>query len=743
MSNYDFSTLNSSDLEDLVCELLNAENTRVGNGIFYRTFKAGKDRGIDFRYATEKDENLIIGQVKHYIDSGTRSLLSDLKNKELPKVIKLAPERYLIVTSLSLTVAAIDTIYELFSPYIKSKQDIYGREAMNQLLSAHPQVLDNHFKLWFSSTAVLKRIVAFEQLGRSQEFTAAYLTKKIRLYVQTPSFEKARRLLNKHQVLIITGEPGAGKTTLAELLLYEYLKDSYQLTYILDDIKDVEKTIKPDDSKQLYYFDDFLGHNSAEIQKLRAAETALLYIVKRIQRYPNKLLVMTTRKFIFNDALAHSQRMTNQEFGNFEFIIDLKQYSKDQKLQLLRNHVEVSKLQVSMKMIASIPEIENFIINHKNFSPRSVEYITTANRVVRLGSDHYEKYIRDNFNEPDEIWREAYEQQIAEYDRILLNTIFSLGDQATFEMIEKAFEARLRYHRENHHSATALYAFKTSFRRLTKGFIDKDYSRYGKVFKFSNHSLIDFLYKYMLNEPEEVKYITESAFYLNQLYSRFYPLLGMQTLYKVTGELKARLAMGKFKKTTNNDHQRLLLVIMRYKYDLSKIAIRQICVELAAIKNFEDACIDNYATSQLELFLEEVSHPRLIETIRRIGTKIFEPLFYPDILSEYVIEICQLIKMRFAIDPAPLFKRHRTDYEANIIEELMEQMEAEFDNADLDEDLPFIIEKYKKRIAELESFGIQVNRHIPNLNNRFISTQDNRDLLNDQDPDDLSFFKIS
>ncbi|QEC77285.1 ATP-binding protein [Mucilaginibacter ginsenosidivorax] len=742
MTKYNFSTLNSSDLEDLACELLNAENKRLQNGIFYRTFKAGKDRGIDFRYATEQNENLIIGQVKHYLESGTKLLFSDLKNKELPKVIKLAPSRYLIVTSLSLSVSDVDTIYEIFSPYIKSKQDIYGREALNQLLELHPDVLDNHFKLWFSSTAVLKRIVAFEQLGRSQEFTTAYLTKKIRIYVQTPSFGMARRLLNKYQVLIITGEPGAGKTTLAELLLYEFLKDSYQLTYILDDIKDVEKTIKPDDSRQLYYFDDFLGHNSAEIQKLRAAETALLYIVKRIQRYPNKLLVMTTRKFIFNEALAQSQRMTDQEFGNFEFIVDLKHYSKDQKLQLFRNHVEVSKLQPKMKRIAGTPEIENFIINHKNFSPRSVEYITTASRVSKLDCNHYEKYIRDNFNAPDEIWREAYEQQISEYDRILLNTIFSLGDHATFKKIEKAFEARLRYHRENHQSATPLYAFKISFRRLTKGFIDKDYSKYGKVFKFSNNSLVDFLYKYFLNEPEEVKYIIKSALYLNQLYSRFYPLLGSETRYKTTTELKDRLAFGKFEKTSNKDHQRLFLVIMRYKYDLNKITVGHICAELASIRNFGDACVDDYAFSQLELFLEGVNHPLLIETIQKIGTKIFEPLFYPDIISEYVVELCQLIKIRFAVDPAPLFKMHRTDYEANIVDELMEQMEAEFDNADDDIDLPFIIEKYQKRISELQSFGIQVNRHVPNLNSRFISPQDFRNLLNEQDPDDLSFFKI-
>jgi len=509
MAYYDFSTLNSTDLEILACDLLNAENNRLGNGITYRTFSIGKDQGIDFRYSKDKYENYIIGQVKHYLNSGFEQLLRHLRNNELPKVVKLAPKQYIIVTSLPLSVSNTDAIYDLFSPYIKSKQDIYGQESLNQLLDVHPSVLDNHFKLWFSSAAVLKRILAFEQFGRSQEFASAYLIKKLCLYVQTPSFERARKILNKHKVLIITGDPGAGKTTLAEMLLYEYIKNGYNLNYILDDIKEVEKTINLDDSGQIYYFDDFLGHNAAEIQKLRAAETALLYIVERIQRQPNKLLIMTTRKFIFNDALAHSQRMTDQEFGSFEYIVDLQKYSKDQKLQLFRNHVEVSELTEDLKAKATEPEIESFVVNHKNFSPRSVEYITTASRIPQIESENYQKYIRDNFNEPDEIWRDAYEQQISDYDRILLNTIFTFGDEASFELIEKAFESRLNYHVKKHRYTVPLNAFRSSFRRLTKGFIDKDYSSHGRIFKFSNHSLVDFLYKYTISNPKEVKYITK------------------------------------------------------------------------------------------------------------------------------------------------------------------------------------------------------------------------------------------
>jgi len=68
MVNYDFSTLNSSDFEELVCDLLNEQNKSLSNGITFHTYKDGKDKGIDFQYSIDGQQNFIIGQVKHYLN---------------------------------------------------------------------------------------------------------------------------------------------------------------------------------------------------------------------------------------------------------------------------------------------------------------------------------------------------------------------------------------------------------------------------------------------------------------------------------------------------------------------------------------------------------------------------------------------------------------------------------------------------------------------------------------------------
>src|SRR5690606_15222781 len=98
MANYDFSTLNDRDLEELTRDLLSKKLS-----LNFQSFKPGADKGMDLRYSTLNDENEIVVQVKHYIGSGIAKLKQDLKRKEISKVVSLKPKRYIFCTSLPLS----------------------------------------------------------------------------------------------------------------------------------------------------------------------------------------------------------------------------------------------------------------------------------------------------------------------------------------------------------------------------------------------------------------------------------------------------------------------------------------------------------------------------------------------------------------------------------------------------------------------------------------------------------------
>ncbi|MBF6643864.1 MULTISPECIES: hypothetical protein [Chryseobacterium] len=515
MAQYDFSTLSSSDLEDLVCDLLNAD-LPSSSTVRYKTFKDGKDQGIDILYSIEDNKHEHVGQVKHFYRTGFAPMLSKLKSEELAKVIKLNPTKYIFATSVDLSVHNAKEICDLFDPYIKSLNDIYGKKDLNRLIESHEDVLEVHYKLWFSDASVLTKILTSDLQFRSVDFIEGELTKKIRLYVRTELFDAAMESLEKKNFIVITGDPGVGKTSLAEMLVYKYLTEDYQLLYIHDDIKEIERVLKPDDSKQIFYFDDFLGSNSAEINKAQGSESALMGIVNRIKRMNNKKLIFTTRNIILTTVKNESEKFTQFSKNLNELVFDLKDYSYELKSKMLINHIDESEMREDLKIVALQKYLFDFIVKHRNFNPRSIEFITTNENINMYDADGYEKYIVENFENPEKIWRYSYEKQIDIIDRWLLNTLLTFNEKVDITVLENAFDKRVQLCTTTH-TALPPNPFRTAIEKLDRGFI----IRRDRWIDFVNPSLKDFLKNYLITDGREIGLMLNSIRFAQQFLGLF------------------------------------------------------------------------------------------------------------------------------------------------------------------------------------------------------------------------------
>jgi len=159
---YNFSQLNDKEFEILSADLLSiAYETRI------ERFKPGRDSGVDGRFFTNRDKEIIF-QCKHYLKTGYKGLIYKLKKEEAEKVKKLKPAKYIFITSLPLSRANKEEIRNIFNPYIKRTDDIFGQEDLNDLLNKNPEVEERHFKLWISSTSVLSRLFNNAIKGRSE-----------------------------------------------------------------------------------------------------------------------------------------------------------------------------------------------------------------------------------------------------------------------------------------------------------------------------------------------------------------------------------------------------------------------------------------------------------------------------------------------------------------------------------------------------------------------------------------------
>lgn len=611
MADYDFSTLNSTDLEELVCDLLNATE-RGKSAIHFRTFKEGKDRGIDILYSTRINQYQIVGQVKHYYRTGYEGMYNKLINEELKKVKILNPGKYIFATSVDLSVLNSQAIATLFCPYIESLNDIYGKKDLNRLLEENEQILSSHYKLWFSDTSVLKKLLNVEFEFRSSIFEVNELKKRLRLYVEIPLFNKARDFLKENKFIIICGEPGVGKTTLAEMLIYEYIKDDYKFTYILDDIKEADKVLSNDEEKHILYFDDFLGSNAIEINKAKGSETSLRKILRRISSQTNKLIVFTTRSFLLNSAIAESENLNRFNIKAKQSILKLSEYSRGIKIQILHNHIEESGLNEELKIVIKAKEISEFIISHDNFTPRSVEFITTSEIVNEFNQTEYKNFIYSSFNSSINIWEHAYSEQINENDRLLLNTLLTFGESTFISDLEKAFHYRLKYECETNNKTKEIQAFSKSLKRLEDGFIVIKRNE----IHFINPSLIDFLLVYLRKDADEIERMINSICLVKQLTERFYSISFTENR-SFPKQLENRILLDYYSFVSNdNVSQDLIkLCLFMFKYFKNQEAEILICEILQEIEDWDSLYDDYNLNFHFREFIEAVQTNSLIYNI--------------------------------------------------------------------------------------------------------------------------------
>ena len=326
MPAYDFRSLSSFEFEHLVRDLLQKEL-----GVYIESFKRGRDGGIDLRHIAGPRDRLVV-QCKHYLESGYSKLLHHLKNVELAKVQRLKPARYILATSVGLTPANKDELVSLLQPYCQGPQDVIGGDDCNNLLSRHPEVEREHFKLWLTSTTVLHEVL-HSKLFNETAAERQRIGRRLRLYVHHESYFTAVELLERYHYCIIAGQPGIGKTTLAEILTVAHLGQGYEVVVISNDIRDAFAVFNST-RRQLFVYDDFLGMTALEARLHKNEEKSLVNVLEMVSHTKGARLILTTREYILNQAKQAHERLASANIEIARCTITVNSYTPVQRVAL-------------------------------------------------------------------------------------------------------------------------------------------------------------------------------------------------------------------------------------------------------------------------------------------------------------------------------------------------------------------------------------------------------------------------
>lgn len=513
MSEYDFTHLSPIEFEELSRDLLQKHLK-----IYLENFASGRDEGIDLRFCRDKKRRQTIIQCKRY--QTFDNLKSSLK-KEVQKAIKLKPRRYILVTSVSLTPNRKQEIMEIYNGLIKEPADIFGRENLNNLLGQFPEIERKHIKLWLSSIEVMEKILHSNIINRS-EFVKEEIFKNIRTYVPNNSFKEALKLLNKYNYVLISGIPGIGKSTLAKMLIYKYLSNDYEVVEVSNDIDEAERVFIKG-RKQVFYYDDFLGSNFLNTNLNKNEEKRLIRFISKIRNDSNKKLIMTTREYILVQARERYESLDTPNLDLVKCIVDIEKYSLWIKARILYNHLWFSE--IPQEYIRSLLEDENYyeIIEHRNYSPRVIDFMTYNLDSAYISSENYYKIFIQNLDNPVEIWKHAFQNQISESSRYVLFTLLTLSGKVYSDDLKKCFYSLVEYDTNTFKLQFNRETFNNSLKELENSFIKIEKDSHGNLYiNFQNPSIQDFLINILKKDNDLKGSLLNSLIFIEQITNIFH-----------------------------------------------------------------------------------------------------------------------------------------------------------------------------------------------------------------------------
>jgi hypothetical protein len=494
MLDYDFAKLNDKEFEafgiDLLSQYLQQRIER---------FKAGKDAGVDGRYFSSRNEEVVV-QCKQWSGTGIDALVRQLKSVEAPKLDILRPKRYLLVTSLPLSRKNKTDIQSALLPWIKLQSDIFGREDLNYILGKFPEVEERHYKLWFTSVNIMLRLHNASIKGRS-EFKISEAEIFAPKYVITSAHSEAVKKLETIKTIIITGEPGIGKSTLAEQVALQYLLKGFEICCIANSPDEAE-AVWQNNTRQLFYFDDFLGRNYF-VALEHHQDSHIVGLIKRIRNDASKRFILTSRTTVLNRGKSLSDLFRIENLNRNEYELKVDALTLLDKARILYNHLWYSDLDKSYVQELYTKARYLSIAQHRNYNPRLIAFITDSYKVQGISPENYWQYIQSTVQNPTDIWAHVFDNQLNASVRLLVRLIVFNGRDISEEEIQGAYSA---YAHLDAIKTTPVDDFEVAVRLATGSVLNRIVSELTNSVSFSvfNPSLGDFVIHRYKKDPIEV-----------------------------------------------------------------------------------------------------------------------------------------------------------------------------------------------------------------------------------------------
>jgi hypothetical protein len=396
------------DLCSQVCE----EVLRRPVEIFREAQDGGQDAVFLIPARPGDDSDVGTVQCKHSSDPTKRLLVSDL-TPELKHVEELVAlnqaHAYIFMTNMSVDAPVAVDIRNRLRRLGVTKPHVLGRQYLIRAIRSSPRLralVPQVYGLGDLSAILDQRLI------QQTRALLDHWIPQLKLYVPTGAHRKAVKSLNEHGVVLLLGNPSAGKSTIGAILSTIASEDLNHTVLHLTSPRDFERGWNPHDPRRFFWIDDAFGSNVMREEYVQDWTTAFRKVQAAIS-HGNRFL-LTSRLHIYEAAKVRLGQRNLPVFLDERAVVDVGALSGPEKLQILYNHIHFGGQTQSWKRsvkdhLEAVADVPQFLpgIAERLADPAFTKGLaTTRSELVRFMREPREHLI-DTINALDSGLRAA------------------------------------------------------------------------------------------------------------------------------------------------------------------------------------------------------------------------------------------------------------------------------------------------------------------------------------------------